>query len=210
MKKRSIVCLLMLFLGFSLIIPVAQSKDFSKPLANPLLDLIVQPLLIPYGLINWKVGDFSDYDMSLGAFGRGTVHKEVTEEVDAGGEKAVWLIVDAKMMLGNQKMEMLYRRSDGKVLKMLVNGNPQEYSEPDIEILDQKSNQTLEIPNFRTFHNVFYIKLKEKKQNAVVETWLQLQEIPIDGSAKAIITKGLTITMTITAMGNKLTPRTSE
>jgi len=210
MKKRGIVCFLMLFLGFSLTTSVAQSKDSSRQTANSLLDMALQPLLMPYGLITWKVGDFSDYEMSLGAFGKGTVHKEVTEEVDAGGEKAVWLVVDAKMLFGDQKIETLYRRSDGKVLKMLVNGNPQEYSEPDIEILDQKSNQTLEIPGFRTFHNVFYIKLKEKKQDAVVETWLQLQEIPIDGSAKAIITKGLTITMIIKAMGNKLTPRTSE
>src|SRR4051812_39642099 len=71
-------------------------------------------------LINWQVGESMDYTLKIGPMGSGTMHKFVKSEDKE--QHAIWIRQDIAIMGQNQNVEMLMRRSDAKILKVLQNG----------------------------------------------------------------------------------------
>ena len=114
-----------------------NTADMSYQVAKSVNTAIIQLA----NQLNWQVGDFHNIDIKM-AFGGGTGTKTVTQDVPAEG--AFWYVNEMSLFGQAQKTEALMRRSDGKVLKLIVNGKEQapESDDSNIEIIEQfKENQ---------------------------------------------------------------------
>ena len=150
------------------------------------------PFAIKQDVANWKVGDSVTYSMDLGFFGTGELVKKVTS--DEG--EAIWVTTESKMPMGQQEVKTLHRKSDGKVLKMLVDGKEQAYDEPKIKILDQRPEEVT-VPK-GTFKSI-YLKVRDETQEADIEVWINPIDIPVGGIVKTVIQKDfITATMEMT------------
>ncbi len=101
-------------------------------------------------LINWKVGDYANFQISAGPFGKvGDLKKAVTKEEG----KAIWVVAEAAMMGQNDKSEMLINRADGKILKYIHNGKEEAIPSGEIEVLDQEYTE-VKVPagTFKCIH----------------------------------------------------------
>ena len=187
--------------------PTVQEEYFreeaNKIMAKLLISLYLNNVRT-LSVIDWKIGDYSNYNLDLGMFGKGKVHKEATKEEG----NAIWVTTDAKIPSGNQKIEVLISRDDGKILKLLVNGKEEKYQDHDIEVISRdESSVTVPAGTFKAIH----LKIKDKTENMDIESWLNFKDIVLEGMAKSIIKKNafLTITTELTDFGRKgfeLTP----
>lgn len=148
-------------------------------------------------VIDWKVGDIANYTMQLGFIGKGTVQKTATKEE----EGAIWIETTAKTPLGNEKVETLVSRADGKILKLIVNGQEQKYEEHDIELISKDATEiTVPAGTFKAIH----VKVRDKTDASDVEAWLNPRDIPLGGIAKSVVTKGfVTVTLELTSFSRK-------
>jgi len=144
-------------------------------------------------LINWKVGDSQNLDIELGGMGKlGTMVKSATSEEGA----AIWIKNDADLMGNKDVTEVLINRADGKVLKMIHNGQPQNVPDDKIQVISQEQTQ-LTIP-LGTFH-CWHIKAKSS-QSDKIEIWTNPMTISLDGNLRVIVgTQYGDMTMTLTA-----------
>ncbi len=152
--------------------------------ANDLNDLILQKLTLTLqdaeNLINWKVGDEMNYNVSLGAFGQiGTMNKSVTKDEGA----ALW-IKQALSLSGMQDTsEILINKADGKILKMIHNGQEQPVPNEEIEIISQDyTNVTVPAGTFDVIHVV--AKTKQVKR---MEIWSNPVKTVMDGAVKLAV-----------------------
>ena len=143
-------------------------------------------------LINWKVGDSADMDVSLGGFGmNGTMHKEAFKEEGSG----IWLRQQLSLPIMNDTSEVLYDRNTGKVLKYIHNGKEENIPDSKIEVVSEKA-ETVTVPagTFKTLHIV--AKSKDVKS---IDVWMNNRDISLDGTAKMVMDQGqMTITMELT------------
>lgn len=152
--------------------------------------------------LNWQVGDFHKIDISL-AFGNGSGNKTVSMDVPAEG--AFWYINEMNILGQNQKTEALMRRSDGKVLKLIVNGKEQDPGEDDgkVEIIEQReTNVTVPAGKF----DCFYVKAKvmNGSQSTDIEAWVNPVDVNLDGMLKMVIQSQFgPITMSLRQFGHK-------
>src|SRR3989344_9597755 len=190
MKKGIISSFVVVLAMFSSAVPSAQGGPLISKLFFPWQKILKLDEKLQN--LDWKVGDTANYKLNLGFLGEGTIHKKVTKDEGT----AIWVVDVAKTSLGEQKIETLYRKSDGKVLKMIVDGKEQEVQEPDLEIIEQKAAEvTVPAGTFRAI----YIKAKEKKNDTDIEAWINPIEIPIGGIAKSIVKQSfLTVTSELT------------
>ena len=154
--------------------------------------------------IDWKVGDTANYTLQLGFIGKGTVQKTATKEEEGG----IWIETNAKTPLGNEKVETLISRADGKILKLIVNGQEQKYEEHDIELISKDAAEiTVPAGTFKTIH----VKVRDKTDASDVEAWVNPRDISLGGIAKSIVTKSfLTVTLELTSFSRKETEKASE
>ena len=148
-----------------------------------------------FNLINWKVGEFTDYDMKAMIGSIGTMHKVVASEQG----NAIWVKSEITGMM-SQTMEMLIDRADGKVLEARQNGQKIEVPDDKPEIIDQEAT-TVTVPagTFDVIHITF--KSQQIKKG---EIWANPRDLPMDGGAKMVIDTGLLpITMELTKFGGK-------
>ncbi|MEO5968609.1 MAG: hypothetical protein ABIQ95_01675 [Bdellovibrionia bacterium] len=132
----------------------------------------------PLALINWKVGDSSDYNLSL-AFGKGSMHKEVTSEEGTG----VWLTQNVAIMGQKDVSQILLDRNTGKITKMLHNGKEEAIPNEQPEIISQDyTDVTVPAGTFKCIHIV--AKTKTVKR---IEMWANPKEVVIDGAIKEVI-----------------------
>jgi hypothetical protein len=131
-------------------------------------------------LINWKVGDTTTYSIEMGAFGNmGTMVKSATKE--EGG--AVWVKNDANLMGQADVTEILINRADGKILKMLHNGQEQQAPNDEIEVISQDYTEiTVPAGKFKCLHIV-----AKSKDVSKMEIWANPQAVPLDGSIQMIM-----------------------
>ena len=135
--------------------------------------------------LDWRVGEFHNFDVSLGSFGKlGTGTKSVTEDVPA--QEAFWYVTEMDLMGQTQKTEALMRRSDGEILRYIVNGEEQDpgQNSGEVEIIEQKQTTT-QTPagNF----DCWYIKAKitgEDGKVQMVEIWTNPVDVNLDGTLK--------------------------
>jgi hypothetical protein len=130
-------------------------------------------------LINWKVGDTMTYAVSLGGMSLGNSTKSVTKDEGT----AIWLKQEVKMMTQNEVIETLINKADGKVLKMLRNGQEQAIPNDPLEIISQDSATiTVKAGTFQTIHIV-----AKTKQISKLEVWVNPRDTAIDGTVKQLV-----------------------
>lgn len=145
-------------------------------------DLMLQNLN-PTDIINWKVGDTMDYSLNLGFFGKGSSNKTVTK--DEG--KAIWLQQTMKIFNKNEVIDALINKADGKVLKLIRNGQEQQIPDDKIEIISQDYTEiTVPAGTFPVLHVV-----AKTKQVSKLEIWANPPKTVIDGVVKQIMTTQL-------------------
>lgn len=131
-------------------------------------------------VVDWQIGDALNHNIKV-SFLSGTAVREVTSEVDVEGETAIWVDNNVRIMGQTQSARQLIRRSDAKILKLIVNGEEKEIpTQEDIEIVDQ-DYRSVTVPA-GTFQSV-YIKLNTKQAKGV-EVWMNPAETCMDGVLK--------------------------
>lgn len=171
-------------------------------------DLLLDLFLAQYktsNVIDWKVGDYAKYTLDLGFLGKGEVRKEVTKEENIS---SIWITTTAKTPMGNQKIEALISKTNGKILKLIVDGKEQPYKEHTLELISKEASEiTVPAGTFKAI----YIKVKDKTDEADIETWINPKDIPLDGTAKTILKKYfLTTTLELTEFHKKPDLKTSQ
>ena len=134
----------------------------------------------PLDLINWKVGDNMVYDMELGFFGKlGVMNKSVTKDEGT----AIWVTNSADLMGQKQVVEALINKADGKILKLIQNGQEQQIPDDPIEIISQEYTEvTVPAGTFKAMHVVAKSKQVEK-----IEIWANPTATAMDGAVQQII-----------------------
>ena len=126
----------------------------------------------------WTVGDETNYKINMG-FLQGTMKMRVREETDQG----FWVNQDVNLMIQQSRIEVLFDKNDGSIIRMIVDGREQEPQEQDIEIIETRED-TVTVPA-GTF-DAIYIKARDNNQNQEIQQWINLRDIAISGMAKAI------------------------
>jgi hypothetical protein len=149
--------------------------------------------LSPFDLINWKVGDNAQYDVSAGSFGKlGTMDKSVTKDEGT----SLWVTQNMNLAVQQQKVEIQINKADGKVLKTIVNGQEQTTPDDPIQIISQDyGDVTVPAGTFKAIHIV-----AKTKQVDHIEVWANPRDTVMDGTLKQVMTtQGIDITMALTA-----------
>ncbi len=178
-----------------------KSEDYKEKAKKIVAELLFSLYLNHARMLNvidWKIGDYSNYNLDLGFFGKGKVHKEATKEEG----NALWVVTTAKTPAGDQKIEALIDRANAKILKLIINGKEEKYQDHDLEVtLREESQITVPAGTFKAIH----LKIKDKTENMDIESWLNMKDIVLEGMAKSIIKKNafITITTELTDFGRK-------
>jgi hypothetical protein len=147
--------------------------------------------------INWKVGEFQEYDISSSFGNMGKVKKYVASEQG----NAIWVNNDTSGgMIGNNKIEALIDRATGKVLEMRQNGQKQDVPNDPIELISQEATRiTVPAGTFEVIHIT-----ARSKQAKKIEVWANPRDITMDGSAQMYVESGfLPMTLKLTKFGGR-------
>ena len=147
-------------------------------------------------VINWKVGEFQEYNIE--AFGgvMGNMKKFVASEQG----NAIWVKQEITGQMGNQNAEILIDRANGKILEMRQNGKKVDVPNDPIELISQDST-TITVPagTFEVIHVV-----AKSKQAKKIEVWANPRDITMDGGAQMYIESGfLPLTLKLVKFGGK-------
>jgi hypothetical protein len=132
--------------------------------------------------LKWKVGDRTEHGIKLASFINGSMKTDVRREEDAG----FWTFTDFDMgFAGKNKIETLYDRNSGKVLRMIVDGkeqDPGQGGDPnDFELIStEEATITVKAGTFNTVH----LKIRKKSTNEITEAWINMRDVPISGQVK--------------------------
>lgn len=130
----------------------------------------------PLALINWKVGDSADYQITA-IFGKvGTMHKEVTKDEPNG----LWITQSTSLAGQEEKVEAMIDKDTGKVLKIVRNGKEETTTNDEPEIISQDyEDVTVPAGTFKSMHIV-----AKTKQIKKIEAWINNRDIVMDGTIK--------------------------
>lgn len=178
---KSLLLSVALILAGSAFAPAAQA-DFvaldEQALSQVAFELSLHNLGT-FDLINWKVGDTMDYAVSLGGMSLGNSKKSVFKDEGT----AIWLRQEVKMMSQNETIDALINKADGKVLKMIRNGQEQEIPNDKLEIISQDATTiTVKAGTFQTIHIV-----AKTQQVSRLEVWANPRDTAIDGTVKQLV-----------------------
>jgi len=145
-------------------------------------------------LIEWKVGESMQYDVTAGPFGKvGTMSKEVT--ADDGTILVVKTVMDIPGQ--RQDIETWINKDDGSVVKLIRNGKEEALpAADDMEVIDQ-SYESVTVPA-GTFDS---LKITAKtKEVSKIEIWVNPQATVMDGSIKTVLqTSMVPVTIELTS-----------
>lgn len=180
--KSLLLLLSLAFVGNNYSVQPSQVKLALETVSQQML--ISDLLLNSRNLIRWRVGEFHEMKVDMGGFIKGDGRKEVTKEEMYQGEEAIWYVTTINIMGQSQVSEALMKRSDGSVVKLIVNGKEQTPpSQDDMDIIEQ-SETTVTVPA-GTF-DCLYIKVKTKSQgqDVEIEAWANPIDVNLDGMLK--------------------------
>ena len=140
------------------------------------------PFPITITMINWTVGDTMEYSIDLG-FLKGKMTKKVASEIKVDGEPCIWISTLTDLTVMKDTVEILMRRSDGKVLKIIHNGKEIAIGDDNIEIVKQEYTEvTVPAGKFKAIYVV--LNTKEVKN---MEIWVNSADTVMDGMLKTIL-----------------------
>jgi len=129
-----------------------------------------------------NVGDSTDYNLTGGIM-QGTAHVFVRESTADG----IWVEQDVNINLFGQqqqeKIEALYDKNTGKVLKLLANGQEQQIPDPSKMKVVETRQEDVTVPK-GTFHCMF-LKIHDEDKNTDTQTWIT-KDVPVGGMVKTI------------------------
>lgn len=166
----------------------AQANAHGVPSATQMSMMVRAAEQVLANRINWQVGDFHDFGISLASMGElGQGHKEVTKEDTA--QNAIWLVQTLDVMGQAQKVEALISRVDGHEIKRIVNGKEEQVGKDDTQIdIIEQSESTVTVPA-GTF-DCMYIKAKitqKGQEPQEVELYINPTDVNLDGTLKMIM-----------------------
>jgi hypothetical protein len=184
MKKLTTVLL-------GLIMSVTAFADINVVTVDSIQKAELARTISTLSLIDWKVGDSTNYKVSISGFGmEGTMTKEAFAEEG----NAIWVRQELKLPIMNDKSEMLFDRDSAQVIKYIHNGKEETPPESKVEVISTKQ-ETIEVPagKFKVLHVM--AKSKDVKD---IQIWMNPREIPLDGGAKVYMDQGSAkITLTL-------------
>ncbi|OFZ80968.1 MAG: hypothetical protein A2583_02015 [Bdellovibrionales bacterium RIFOXYD1_FULL_53_11] len=147
---------------------------------------------MPSDLIKWKVGDTMNYNIGMMFGNVGTMVKSVTKDEGT----AIWMRQDMNMMGQKEVVDVLLNKADGKVLKMLRNGQEQQIPDEQIEIISQDySEVTVPAGKF----SCMYVVAKSKSSSKI-EVWINPKDTIMDGTLKQAMASQMgTVTLELTS-----------
>lgn len=183
---------------------LAGSYANAKTLSDAALESAVNSLRVSAvlavhanNLINWKVGEYSDNNVSMMGMPVGTMKKIVDREEG----NTLWMnqLTDGSM-LGKHKIEVQIDRATGQTLQIIQDGQKQEVPKDKLEIISQDS-ASVTVPA-GTFETIHIIAKSEKIKK--LEAWINPRDVALDGMAKAIIDSGMMpMTLELTGQGGR-------
>ena len=184
----------LLVIAFALAANSAFADSISLPaaLSQAQLNAITLGNVSAQDVINWKVGDNANYQVSAGSFGKlGTMSQAVTKDEGA----ALWVKTDTKLAIQNDTAEMLLNKADGKILKYIHNGKEEALPDDKIEIISQDyADVTVPAGTFKAIH----ITAKTEKVSKI-EIWANPRDTVMSGMIKQTMkTQGIDIAVELT------------
>jgi hypothetical protein len=147
-------------------------------------------------LINWKVGDGANYNVTMAQLPfPGTMTKSVTKDEGT----TLWFNETIDLVIQKQSVDIQMDKTNGKILQELVNGQAQTVDNTPPTIISQDyGSVTVPAGTFKAIHIV--AKTTENNQDVQMEEWANPKDTCMDGSIKVIMTtQGQTITMEMTS-----------
>ena len=136
----------------------------------------------PFDVINWKVGDTASYKVSIASFLNGTMVKSVSKDEGT----SLWVKQDLDLSIQKQVIEMQLNKADGKVLKVLINGQEQQIPNDKVEVISQDYvDVTVPAGTFKAIHIV------AKAGGKNVEVWANPRDTVMEGTLKQIADTGM-------------------
>jgi len=176
----------------------AAFADSQADLAGDLLQPIAAAGLHNLGnLINWKVGDGANYNVTVSSFPiQGSMVKSVTKD---NGDGTFWFNETIDLTIQKQVVDIEMSRADAKILKYQVNGQDQAIPDDKITVVSQDyGSVTVPAGTFKAVHIV--AKTTSQGNDVQLEEWANPKDTCMDGSIKIIeSTQGNTITMEMTS-----------
>ena len=196
MKKvyLSVLAIVGLFTGSAFALETTQlAQDI---MLNELQASIMTEMHVA-NVINWKVGEYQEYEISASFGNLGNVKKTVASEKD----NAIWVNSDMSGgMIGEHKAEALIDRATGKLLELRQDGKKQEIPNDKIEIINQEATK-ITVPA-GTF-DVIHITAKSEKIKKL-DVWANPRDITMDGTAQMELDSGmLPMTLKLTKFGGR-------
>jgi hypothetical protein len=155
---------------------VPGEVDFT--LNRTLLNTSVQRALYK-DAITWKVGDTANYRLSM-HYGKGTMVQSVIADEDT----SLWMRQVFKILRQTQTIDVQLNKADGKILKVLQNGQQVENPlDDDLEILSAEET-TITVPagTFAATHII-----AKSNDGDRLEVWSNPEDTVMDGTVKEII-----------------------
>jgi hypothetical protein len=130
--------------------------------------------------VHWRVGDHMEYQISVTIVGNvGSMVNDVQKEEG----DAVWLHQHTILSPDNDAQDFLVRRSDGKVIKYLKNGQESSFDEDPVQAASQ-DDESVTVPA-GTFDCTHVIGKTNRSPN--VEVWTNSNATAIDGTIKTVV-----------------------
>ena len=138
-----------------------------------------------------NVGDSTDYQLSGGGLFNGKAHIFVRESTADG----IWVEQDIDLgAMGKQKVEALYDKNTGKVLKIIANGQEQAIPDPSKMKVVETRQESVTVPK-GTFA-CMYLKIHDTDKNTDTDVWIN-KDIPVGGMVKTTQPTQLGISITL-------------
>jgi hypothetical protein len=131
-------------------------------------------------LINWKVGDRMEYQVAVGFFGKiGSMFKTVSK--DEGD--ALWVHQEIDLKVQKQVVDMLISKADGKILKLIQNGQETQIPNDKLDVISQDYGEvTVPAGKFDCIHII-----AKTQQVSKIELWANPSATVMDGAIKQIM-----------------------
>jgi hypothetical protein len=131
-------------------------------------------------MINWRVGDRMDYQVSIGMFGKiGSMFKTVTKDEGT----ALWIHQEVDLKFQKQVVDMLLNKADGKILKLIQDGKEVQVPNDKLEVISQDYGEvTVPAGTFDAVHII-----AKTQQISKIELWANPAETVMDGGLKQMM-----------------------
>lgn len=196
MKKLALSLLVALAAIFNTQAQANSAADIAQAIMLADLQNSISSELHTNNLINWKVGEYTDYEMSAIFGNMGNMTKKATAEEG----NAIWIKSEVSGMMGNQTTEALIDRADGHIIKFKQDGKDTQIPDDKLEIISQ-DHTTVTVPA-GTFETIHIVAKSEKIKK--LEMWANPRDVTLDGGVQMVIDAGMiTVTMKLTKFGGR-------